>query len=248
MSIEYQLSNAHSRRQATKEKSWQSQTSTLSSKLRNKGIESHTTNELLSPSMETDQSKTDEIIQQGEQTIMTTVDEIIFYPPKTITRKKKKNHKKKKVNEKQTVIKKKKDSFTTSMSTKKVKTTTTITNDSVDYYDVPDEVFLQILSTAFNGAEMLTYFADDDDKIKFTRHYTSLTDRLSNVRLQELQWKYYHHLGMTQNIWSGRMSKRMAEKFSICHTYGRSKAFIEQHFHQIEQHLQQANHALEQFE
>ena len=59
---------------------------------------------------------------------------------------------------------------------------------------------------------------------------------------------YYHDIGMTQNIWHGRLSKRLAEKYSISHTYGRSKILIEQRIKQIEQHLQQVQTAIKPFE
>ena len=89
---------------------------------------------------------------------------------------------------------------------------------------------------------------NEDEKIKFIRHYISLIDRLSYVQLQQFQWKYYHDIGMTANIWHGRLSKHLAEKYSISHTYGRSKILIVQRIKQIEQHLQQVQTAIKQFE
>jgi len=97
---------------------------------------------------------------------------------------------------------------------KKLKAPTTI-NDSIDYASVPDEIFSQMSSADFNGTEKLNCFSNEDEKIKFIRHYTSLIDRLSYVQLQEFQWKYYHHIGRTQNIWNGRMAKHLAEKYSM---------------------------------
>ena len=44
------------------------------------------------------------------------------------------------------------------------------------------------------------------------------------------------------------MSKHLAEKYSICHMYGKSKILIEQRFKQIEKHLQQVHNAMQQFE
>ena len=53
---------------------------------------------------------------------------------------------------------------------------------------------------------------------------------------------------MTQNIWHGRLSKHLSGKYSISHTYGRSKILIQQRLKQIEQHLQQVQSAIKQFE
>ncbi|CAF1672078.1 unnamed protein product [Adineta ricciae] len=44
------------------------------------------------------------------------------------------------------------------------------------------------------------------------------------------------------------MSKTSAEKYSICHTYGRSKSVIEERIRVIEKHLKQAQDAITQFE
>ena len=121
-------------------------------------------------------------------------------------------------------------------------------NDSIDFASVPDEIFAQMFSTTFSGTRKLICFSNEDDKIKFTRPYTSLIDRLSYVQLQELQWKHYQHIGITQNIWEGHMVKHLAEKYSLSHTYGRSKNIIAEHRRQIEHHLQQAYQATQQFE
>ena len=42
------------------------------------------------------------------------------------------------------------------------------------------------------------------------------------------------------------MTKHLAEKYSLCHTYGRSKALIKRRLNQIEHHLQRAQSAIEQ--
>ena len=145
------------------------------------------------------------------------------------------------------MIKKKKIRSDEAMPMRKVKIPSVI-KDSIDYTSVPDEIFAQMFSAAFNEKESLICFLNEDEKIKLTRSYTSLIDRLSSVQLQERQWKYYQYIGMTQNIWNGRMAKHLAEKYSFYHTYGRSKSIIGQRLQQIEHHLQQAHRAIQQFE
>ena len=113
---------------------------------------------------------------------------------------------------------------------------------------MPDEIVSPISITAFHEIEQIFIVLIEDEKVKFIRHYIILIDRLSYVRLQEFQWKYYHNIGMTQNIWHRRLSKHLSEKYSISHTYGRSKTVIEQRIKQIEQHLQQVQSAIKHFE
>ncbi|CAF4001072.1 unnamed protein product [Adineta steineri] len=117
-----------------------------------------------------------------------------------------------------------------------------------DYNNIHDNIFIQMLSTAFYHTNKLNQLMNPEEQILFIREYTNLIDRLYCLQLQQSQWNYYHHIGLTQNIWTGRMEKHLAEKNSICHAYGRSKTFIEQRQKQIEKHLQQAQDAVQQFE
>ncbi|CAF1349805.1 unnamed protein product [Adineta steineri] len=123
-----------------------------------------------------------------------------------------------------------------------------VTNDSVDCKNISDDIFIQMLSTAFHNTDKLNLLINQEEQILFIRQYTNLIDRLYCLQLQQSQWNYYHHIGITQNIWTARMAKHVAEKNSICHAYGRSKTFIAQRQKQIEKHLQQAQYAVQQFE
>ena len=105
-----------------------------------------------------------------------------------------------------------------------------------------------MISTALDATENHLNFMDQNEKIKFIRRYTRLIDRLSSVKLEEFQWKYYHQIGTTQNIWKGRIAKHTAQKYSIHYTYGRSKSIIEQRLREIQQHLAKAENAIQQFE
>ena len=188
----------------------------------------------------TTQSKDDKVTQEQTEKITATSfnedDTTIFHLAKANQMKK------------ESIFIKRKDSTSSvSVSNKKVKTPPVI-KDSFDYVSVPDEVFFQMSSTVFNGIPEIEDLLNDDEKIKLIRHYTSLIDRISYVKLQEFQWKYYYQIGMTQNIWKGHISKRSAEKYSISNTYGRSKSLIEQRLKQIEQHLEKAQNAIDQFE
>ncbi|CAF1380453.1 unnamed protein product [Adineta ricciae] len=115
----------------------------------------------------------------------------------------------------------------TAASMKKCKTVATA-KDSVDYTTTSDEVLHQKTSQAFSRSEKFDNIFNPVEKIHFIRQYISLIDQLSFQQLQESQWKYYHHIGTTRNIWHGRMSKVTAEKYSINYIYETTKSAIEQ--------------------
>ncbi|CAF1461250.1 unnamed protein product [Adineta ricciae] len=100
-------------------------------------------------------------------------------------------------------------------------------NDLVDYNAISDEMLYQRTLTAFNRSDKFNSYFIGDKKIHFIRRYIHL---------------------IAQNIWHGRMSKPSAMKYSICHTYDRSKSVIEQRLKLIEKHLKQAQNAIEKFE
>ena len=211
-------------------------------KIRKQGMDSHTITELINSCIDTKQSKTDAVIQQNEQTGKLSGNESIRYSTKQVKKKNKKN-----INEQHTANERKKSKSNESVSNKIFKELTMI-NDSVDCATVSDEIVSPISITAFHEIEQLFIVLNEDEKIKFIRHYITLIDRLSYVQLQEFQWKYYHNIGITQNTWHRRLSKHLAEKYSISHTYGRSKTLIVQRIKQIEQHLQQVQTAIKHFE
>ena len=211
-------------------------------KLRKQGMDSQTITELINSYIDTKQSKTDGVIQQKEQTGKLSGNDSISYSSKQIKKKNKKN-----IYKQHTAIGRKKNKSNESVSNKIFKELTMI-NDSVDYTTVSDEIVSQISIIAFNEIEQIFSFLNEDEKIKSIRDYITLIDRLSYVQLQEFQWKYYHDIGMTQNIWHGRLSKYLAEKYSISHTYGRSKTLIVQRIKQIERNLQQVQTAIKHFE
>ena len=213
-------------------------------KLRKKWMDSHTITELINSYIDTKQSKTDGVIQQNKQTSKLSGNESIPYSTKQIE---KKNKNKKNINEQHTAIGRKKNKSNESVSNKIFKGSARI-NHSVDYATVPNETVSQISTTAFHEAEKTFCFLNEDEKTKFIRHSISLIDQLSYVQVQVFQWKYYYNIGMTQNTWHGRLSKHLSKKYSISHAYGRSKILIEQCLKQIEQHLQQTQSAIKQFE
>ena len=70
----------------------------------------------------------------------------------------------------------------------------------------------------------------------------------SYIKLQQSQWDWYHHIGISQNIWTERIPKHIGEKNSICYTYGRSKHMVQQRRKQIQEQLPEAENTIQLFE
>ena len=217
-------------------------------KLRNQGVKPDTIAKLISEWVNVAPGTTEKVTELDTETTNTSANDTIVCSLVPIPiQHKEKILEKKKIIKQRKLVKKKKTTSSRYLSTRKMKASTN-TKDSVDYNTIPDEIFLQMLSTDTNGTQKLDCYLDGDEQIKFIRQYTSLIDRICYLQLREFQWKYYHHIGMSQNIWTGRIAKHVAEKFSIVHTYGRSKGIIEQRLNQIEISLRQAQDAIQQFE
>lgn len=184
----------------------------------------------------------DRLQEEQKQTVEIVEHDIVDSPLKSIKQKRNKKNKKK-----QTIIKKVKVIGSEYSSKRKVKELPLI-KDTFGYAKLSDAVFYQLYSTVFHDNEDLLRFLNTDAKIQLIRQYTSLVDRLSYVQLQEVQWKYYYDIGMTQNIWKHRRSKHQAAKYSIDYTYGRSKTIVQQRLKQIKQHLQNSQNAIQEFE
>ena len=129
------------------------------------------------------------------------------------------------------------------------KNTSTTTNTSFDSIDVSNETVYEMLLKAFNDdTEKLTDYLNRSQNIQFAHEYIHLISRLSCIKLKQSQWNWYHHIGMTRNIWTTRIPKHIAERNSICYTYGKSRRIIEQHCQKIQQQLQETQNALQLLE
>ncbi|CAF4722256.1 unnamed protein product, partial [Rotaria sp. Silwood2] len=104
-----------------------------------------------------------------------------------------------------------------------------------------------MLISSFDDAKDIVKRLNSKEKINYIRQYTCLIHRLFYVQLQESQWKYYYDIGVQENIWSGRVSKKWAAMNSMNYTYGRSKNLIVQRLKKIQQQLQQSSEALQNF-
>ncbi|CAF1514725.1 unnamed protein product [Adineta ricciae] len=200
-------------------------------KLRQRGINT---------SIDTESSVVQENIQQNERTIIgSTTDGETSLSVKSVQHK---ITKKKKCNTN------KQSSFINKNNIHQVDQFEFVRNDSVDYTIISNEILYQSTAPAFNLSPKFNGLFSADEKIQIIRQYISLIDQVCFQQLKQIQWKYYLHLGLTQGIWHGHMSKTSAEKYSICHTYGRSKSVIEQRIRVIEKHFKQAQDAIIQFE
>jgi hypothetical protein len=149
-------------------------------------------------------------------------------------------------------------SLSTSTATKKFYPLHILSNNELsaflsDYITMSNVNFKQILSTyalTHFRIDQLDEYLDMEEEITFVRQLVQLIDKLKYFKLQDEQWSYYLQLGLNDGIWTGRVSKKMAQDNSMSHTYGRRKLLIEQrrkYFQeqlktitgQIQQHLKQ---------
>jgi hypothetical protein len=116
------------------------------------------------------------------------------------------------------------------------------------FIDTPGHTFHRTLLTSFQTEEKLAQFLNEKEAIRFARHYADLLDCLYSLKLRQAQWDYYHYIGVTENIWTNRVPKHVAERNSMVHAYGRSKHMIGQRRTLIQQKSEQVQNDLQQFE
>lgn len=116
-----------------------------------------------------------------------------------------------------------------------------------NYLKVSNHLFRQMLMNSLEHVDTIVHQLNTNEKLDFIRQHACLLHRLFYVQLQEDQWKYYHDIGIKENIWSGRVSKKWATMNCMYYTYGRSKQLIEQRLKTIERQLYEASQALKNF-
>ncbi|CAF3265723.1 unnamed protein product [Rotaria sp. Silwood2] len=72
----------------------------------------------------------------------------------------------------------------------------------------------------------------------YARQLAQTINKLNYSKLQYEQWTYCYHLGMTEGIWGGRVSKQMVLVNSMCCTYDRRKTMIEQRQKYFQQQIE----------
>jgi hypothetical protein len=87
---------------------------------------------------------------------------------------------------------------------------------------------------------------DTDEKVTYIRQLFDLINKLNYIKLQDEQWTYYYDLGITEGIWTGRVSKKMALVNSMCYTYGRRKTLIQQRQKYFKQQLNETTCKLQE--
>ncbi|CAF4243088.1 unnamed protein product, partial [Rotaria sordida] len=122
-----------------------------------------------------------------------------------------------------------------------------VTINGTSETELSNRIFKKMLINSLEGVKEIVKRLNSKDKINCIRQYAYLIHRLFYVQLQESQWKYYYDIGIQENIWSGRVSKKWAAMNSINYTYGRSKTLIVQCLKTVERQLQQASQVLQQF-
>ncbi|CAF3858563.1 unnamed protein product [Rotaria sordida] len=116
-----------------------------------------------------------------------------------------------------------------------------------DYSTISDSNFTQMLLTLMPNIMNRNEFMEllnHKEILIFIRELTKLVNRFNYSQLQHEQWSYYYNLGMTEGIWNGRVSKKMADANSMCYTYGRSKNLIKQRLDKYKLQYKKAQEAI----
>ena len=114
------------------------------------------------------------------------------------------------------------------------------------YLSVPDRVFKQMLSRAFDDGGTLAQWLDTDDKLKSTRRLAHLLHLSRYLQLQQRMWQAYFELGQREGVWAPRKSKSVAKQQNTCSTYGRSEALVKQRQKTIEHQTRRTMNELQQ--
>ncbi|CAF1261333.1 unnamed protein product [Rotaria sp. Silwood1] len=118
-----------------------------------------------------------------------------------------------------------------------------------DYSIMSNKDFSQVLSaviTADADRDYLLELCKNEAIFHYVRQLAQSINKLSYSKLQHEQWTYYYDLGMTDGIWSGLVSKKMAQVNSMCYTYGRGKALIEQRQKYFQKQIEHNTHELDE--
>ncbi|CAF3228197.1 unnamed protein product [Rotaria sp. Silwood2] len=110
-----------------------------------------------------------------------------------------------------------------------------------DYLMISTENFQQMLFTIITtdiGRNFLVELFKNEETLTYICQFTQFINKLTYFKLQNDQWTYYYHLGMTKGIWTRRVSKKMAMVNSMCYTYGRRKTLIEQRRKYFQQQIE----------
>lgn len=109
------------------------------------------------------------------------------------------------------------------------------------------EKFIEFLGNQHDRQFWIEIF-NNQDALIFIQGLTQYKSSLSYFNLQYDQWTYYRQLGMTENIWYGRVSKKMAMVNSMCVSYGRGKALVEQRQNYFQKQIGHCKHRIEEYE
>jgi hypothetical protein len=108
-------------------------------------------------------------------------------------------------------------------------------------------MFLATIIASDIDKDLLNKLFSMDEILTFIRQLTHLINTSNYLQLQIEQWTYYYHLGITESIWTGRISKKMALDNSICYTYGRQKISIAQRLKKYSNNLVKIDNAINEY-
>jgi hypothetical protein len=117
----------------------------------------------------------------------------------------------------------------------------------VNYLTMPQinfkEALLSLTSNDIDTQQLVQMISDNEDIYLFIQ----LINQFNYLQLQIQQWNYYNELGLTQGIWHGRVSKKMANVHSMCLAYGRTKTLIQQRLQKYKEQLEYVRNEIDQY-
>lgn len=120
----------------------------------------------------------------------------------------------------------------------------------IDYLTISNAKFKEMLQTLASediDTNPLIELLNKEDVFIFIRQLTQLVNKLNYSKLQHEQWSYYYHIGMTDGIWTGRVSKKMALANTTCLSYGRSRTLIQQRLQKYKQQIEKFQYDINEY-
>ncbi|CAF3940428.1 unnamed protein product [Adineta steineri] len=117
------------------------------------------------------------------------------------------------------------------------------------YLRVSDNVFKQMLSNVINDDHKTIQSIDTNEKIRFLREMTELTNNLYYFDLQRQLWQEYHNMTLKENGVLGlrQLSKSDAKEHNTCYMCGFPKHVIQKRQNTIVHQMQRTINELNQY-
>lgn len=91
-----------------------------------------------------------------------------------------------------------------------------------------DRVFTEILSKAASDKLNIAECLNTKEKVELVRQLSEATSQLYYVELQQQLWQEYYNVGIKDNVWGMKISKRKAKWLATSRGFGYPRHTVEQ--------------------